>query len=138
MLAAERIDGDVPRWFVRMQGEDKDVFTIRFALDQRTLRYESHFMPGPEENHERLFEHLLRRNAGLYGVAFSIGEEDAIYLNGQLAVDALDGDEIDRILGTVYATVEQCFRPALQIGFASRLAASEVSAEAEDEGTGRR
>jgi hypothetical protein len=37
-------------------------------------------------------------------------------------VAALDEGELDRALGTLYATVEQCFRPALAIGFASRLA----------------
>ena len=34
---------------------------------------------------------------------------------------AVRADEVDRILGTLYATVEQVFRPLLRIGFASRV-----------------
>lgn len=109
------------RWFVRVHGEQKDVFTIWFHLRQRTLHYETYVMPAPEENQGELYEHLLRRNRKLYGAAFAIGEEDAIFLVGQLADDAVTEDELDRILGSIYAWVEQYFRPAMRIGFASRF-----------------
>lgn len=110
------------RWFVRVRGEQKDVFTIWFTLRQRTLHYETYVMPAPEENHAAFYEHLLRRNLKLYGAAFAIGDEEAVFLVGQLANEAVTDDELDRILGSLYAWVEQFFRPALRIGFASRFA----------------
>lgn len=109
------------RWFVRVRGEEKDVFTIWFRLRQRTLHYETYVMPAPEENHAALYEHLLRRNDKLNGAAFAIGVEDAIFLVGQIGVTTLDRGDLDRILGSLYAYVEQCFRPAMRIGFASRF-----------------
>ena len=109
------------RWFVRVAGEQKDVFTIWFLLRQRTLHYETYVMPAPEENHAEFYEHLLRRNLKLYGGAFAVGDEDAIFLVGQLDNSAVAEDELDRVLGSLYAWVEQCFRPALRIGFASRF-----------------
>jgi hypothetical protein len=109
------------RWFVRVLGEQKDVFTIWFHLRQRTLHYETYVMPAPEENEGTLYQHLLRRNAKLYGAAFAIGDEDAIFLVGQIANSAVDDDELDRILGSLYQWVEQYFPPALRIGFASRF-----------------
>ena len=109
------------RWFVRVLGEQKDVFTIWFHLRQRTLHYETYVMPAPEENHAAFYEHLLRRNNKLYGAAFAIGEEDAVFLVGQIGNDAIDDDELDRIFGSLYAWVEQFFRPALRIGYASRF-----------------
>lgn len=114
---------DGPRsWFVRLHGEEKDVFTIRFHLDQRTLTYETFFMPAPEENREQLYAHLLERNLKLYGVSFAIGEEGAIFLRGQLDNRFLGADdELDRVLGTIYEWVERCFKPALRIGFASKF-----------------
>ena len=122
VVAVER-DVDGPRsWFVRLRGEEKDVFTIRFRLDQRTLAYETYVMPAPEENHEEFYAHLLRRNHGLHGAAFSIGEEDAVFLQGRVGNDGLTAETLDRVLGSLYAWVEQCFRPALRIGFASRFA----------------
>ena len=109
------------RWFVRLLGEQKDVFTIWFHLRQRTLHYETYVMPAPEENEGALYQHLLRRNLKLYGAAFAIGDEEAIFLVGQIANAAVDDDELDRILGSLYQWVEQFFQPALRIGFASRF-----------------
>jgi hypothetical protein len=109
------------RWFVRVRGDQKDVFTIWFHLRQRTLHYETYVMPSPEENHAAFYEHLLRRNVKLYGGAFAIGDEDAIFLVGQIANDAVDEDELDRILGSLYEWTEQFFRPAMRIGYASRF-----------------
>ena len=45
-----------------------------------------------------------------------------MFLRGELPDVALTEAELDRILGTLYATVEQTFRGLLRIGFASRLA----------------
>ena len=122
VLAAVDRDAEVPRrWYVRLRGEEKDFTTVWLTLGQRTLRYETYVMPAPEENEAVFYEHLLRRNDGLVGAHFSIGAEDAVFLRGELPVAVLDAAELDRILGTLYAAVERCFRPALAIGFASRF-----------------
>ncbi len=124
VVASVEVDAESNRrWRVRVTGDEKDVFTIRFELRQRTLAYETYVMPAPEENLAEFYAHLLRRNKGLYGAAFVIGEEEAIFLQGQLDNRlALDGDdELDRVLGSLYVWVEQFFRPALKIGFASKF-----------------
>lgn len=109
------------RWYVRMKGEAKDYTTVWITLGQRTLRYETYVMPAPEENVELFFDNLLRRNERLVGAHFSIGAEDAVFLRGDLPLRALAEVELDRVIGSLYAYVEQCFRPLLGIGFASRL-----------------
>lgn len=111
-----------PRWYIRMSGEAKDIITVWLTLGQRTLRYETYVMPAPEENIEAVADQLLRRNDRLVGVHFSIGAEDAIYLRGELPDHAVTEGELDRVVGTLYATVEQTFRPMLELGFASRFA----------------
>jgi hypothetical protein len=121
VAAVERGEPSERRWYVRVHGESKDVFTIWFTLRQRSLHYETYVMPAPEENQGEFFEHLLRRNRKLHGAAFCIGEEDAVFLAGALPFHAVDEGELDRILGSLYAYVEQCFLPALRIGFASRF-----------------
>lgn len=120
--AVGRDEGDEPRWYVRLAGEDKDFTTVWLTLGQRTLRYETYVMPAPAENARELYEHLLRRNDRLVGAHFSIGIEDAVFLRGELPLAVLDADELDRVVGTLYATVEQSFRAMLRIGFASRFA----------------
>ena len=121
VVAVERDTPGSRRWFVRVNGEDKDAYTIRYHLRQRTLFYETHFMPAPEENAAELFGHLLRRNQKMYGGAFAIGEEDAIMLQGHLDNASISSEELDRVLGSLYSWVEQYFRPAIKIGFASRF-----------------
>ncbi len=110
-----------PRWYVRMVGEEKDFTTVWFTLGQRTLRYETYVMPAPEENQLAVLELAMRRNDRIVGAHFSIGAEDALYLRGELADAAVSSDELDRVLGTVYTTVESNFRPLLRLAFASRF-----------------
>ncbi|MFM8531206.1 MAG: YbjN domain-containing protein [Ilumatobacteraceae bacterium] len=109
------------RWYVRMRGESKDFTTIWITLGQRTLRYETYVMPAPEENIPDFYENLLRRNERLVGAHFSIGAEDAVFLRGEIPLLALVESELDRIVGSLYAYVEQSFRPLLRIAFASRF-----------------
>ena len=109
------------RWYVRMAGEEKDHITIWLTLGQRTLRYEAYVMPAPEENAAEVYEMALRRNERLVGAHFAIGIEDALFLRGELPLVALSEDELDRVVGSIYAYVEQCFRGLLRLGFASRF-----------------
>lgn len=111
------------RWFVRVRGEQKAVFTIWLVLRQRNLHVETYLMPAPEENVAALYEHLLRRNLKLPDLTFAIGDEDAVYVMGEVPAVWVDGEVVDRLLGSCYSVVEQCFRPAMRIGFASRFPA---------------
>ena len=122
IVAVDRGEPDEHRWYVRMHGEEKDFTTVWFTLGQRTLQFETYVMPAPEENAEQLYEHVLRRNESLVGVHFSIGIEDAIFLRGELPLRMVDEDELDRVVGTLYATVERIFPTIIRIGFASHFA----------------
>ncbi len=120
----EAIDRDETghrRWFVRMAGEEKDHVTVWLHLRQRTLHHETYVLPAPVDDPTAFYEHLLRRNIGLRGVAFAIGDEDAVYLVGEVPNAPLVRDDIDEVLGMHHDAVERCFRPALRIGFASLL-----------------
>ena len=119
--AVERGPAGERRWYVRIHGDEKDVWTVWFTLGQRTLRFETYLLPAPEGNEARFYEHLLRRNRGLTGMALEIGDEDAVFLAGSLPVAHVDDAALDRILGSMYAYVERIFRPALRIGFESKM-----------------
>ena len=114
-------DAATRRWFLRLRGEDRDFTTIWLTLGERTLQYETYFLPAPEESALEVYEYLLRRNHKLFGMRFAIGPEDAIYLVGQMPLSAVDDGELDRVVGSTYAYVEQYFRPVLRMAFASRF-----------------
>ena len=119
--AVERGEPGERRWYVRVRGEAKDVFTIWLELRQRTLRYETYLLPAPEENAAAVYEYALRRNHELFGAAFTIGEEDAVFLRGHLPAEGVTDAELDRVLGSLYALTERHFRPLLELAFESRL-----------------
>ena len=121
IAAIDRGDDEAMRWYVRMRGEEKEFITVWLTLGQRTLQFEAYVMPAPEENAGDLYENLLRRNQGLVGHHFAIGIEDAVFVRGDLPLAALSEAELDRALGSLYATTEQCFQGLLRIGFASRF-----------------
>ena len=113
------IESDANRRFVRLRGDEKGVFTVWLLIGQHTLHHETFVMPAPIENHAECYAHLLRRNHGLRGVAFTIGSEDAIYLEGRISLEGLDADALDEVIGTHWEAVERCFRPAMRIGYRS-------------------
>ena len=121
MLAAVDRDADARRWYVRLHGEQRDFVAVWLTLGEYTLQNETYLMPAPEEAAGELYEFLLRRNPGLYGMAFAIGAEDAVYLTGHTPLAALDEDELDRIVGSAWTYVERWFRPAMRIGFGARF-----------------
>jgi len=121
ILAVDRSTEQEIRWYVRMSGEEKEFTTVWLTLGQRTLRFETYVMPAPEENAQVLYEALLRRNEKLVGAHFSIGQEDAVFLRGEIPLAALNEEELDRAIGTLYSTVEQSFVSLIRIGFASRF-----------------
>jgi len=120
-VAVERDESGERRWFLRVHGVEKDVFSIWWTLRQRTLHYETYVLPSPPEARAEVFEFLLRRNQKIYGAAFAIGDEDALYLVGQIPVSQIDDDELDRILGTLWEWTERSFRPAMRTGFGARF-----------------
>ena len=119
--AIERGPQDERRWYVRVHGEEKEVWTIWFTLGQRTLHYETYLVPAPEEDRARFYEHLLRRNRRLTGLKLEIGPEDAVFLSGSTPVSQVTAAALDGILGSMYAATELIFRPAMRIGFASKF-----------------
>ncbi len=112
---------DTVRWVARLLGEEKAVSAVWFQVRQRSLMVETYLMPAPEENVAQCYEYLLRRSAKLRGMGFVIGLEDAVYLQAAVPLDWVDDDELDWLLGSFYEVVEQSFRPAMRIGFASRF-----------------
>lgn len=109
------------RWFVRLHGEQKDVFSVWFHLRQRNLHVETYLMPAPETNEREFYEHLMRRNATIAPFRCCIGAEEAIYLVAEVPNRWVDQPVLDELLGGAYEYTERCFRPAMRLGLANRL-----------------
>ncbi|MGA2035986.1 MAG: YbjN domain-containing protein [Acidimicrobiales bacterium] len=111
---------DAETWYLRLRGDEKDFVTIWITMRQRTMYHEAQVMPAPEANVRETYEYLLRHNAEIHQMRFALGQEDAIYLIGEVPVTSVDDDELDRIVGSSLAYVEAVFPVAMSIGFAGR------------------
>lgn len=109
VVGIERGEPDEHLWIARLVGDAKDYFAVRFVVDQRTLHVETYVLPTPVDSRSETYDFVLRTNAKLYGVAFEIGAENGLYLAGRLDLRWVDDDELDRLLGTLYATTERTF-----------------------------
>jgi hypothetical protein len=119
LVAVDRQE-ELGRWYLRLQGDEKDFVTVWLTVRQRTLHYETQVMPAPEVNVGETFEYLLRRNADLHQMRFALGAEDAVYLVGEVPVTMVSEEELDRIVGSSLAYVDAFFPTAMAIGFAGR------------------
>jgi hypothetical protein len=72
-------------------------------------------MPAPEENVAETLGYLMRCNANLYGMWFSLGPEDAVYLVGKVPAGLIDDDELDRIAGSSVIYVDDHFPTAMTL-----------------------
>lgn len=121
MVALDRGEPGERRWYVRLQGIEKDFTTVWLRLGQRALHAEAYVMPAPEENVGEVYERLLRRNRSIHGLAYAIGVEDAIFLVADVPNDGISEGHLDRLLGSVWEHVERDFAPTIRLGFASRF-----------------
>lgn len=119
-VVAVDYEPDADTWYLRLRGEEKDFVTVWLTIRQRTIYHETQVMPAPETNERETYEYLLRRNAEIYQMRFALGPEDAVYLVGEVPVTEVDEDELDRIVGSSLAYVDDVFPTAMTIGFAGR------------------
>ncbi|MDR6324991.1 hypothetical protein J3R03_009187 [Actinoplanes couchii] len=108
-------------WVVTLPGTHKLKTACNLIAGEHALRIEAFVMRRPDERHEELWAWLLRRNARMYGVAFSIDAAGDVYLTGRVSLTGLDADELDRILGSVLTYADESFDTMLEIGFGSSI-----------------
>ena len=108
-------------YVVTLPGTHKLTTACNLIVGEHALRVEAFVMRRPDERHEELWAWLLRRNARMYGVSFSIDAAGDVYLTGRVSLGGLDEDELDRLLGAVLTYADESFDTMLEIGFGSSI-----------------
>ena len=75
----------------------------------------------PDQGHEQVYRHLLRRNQRLYGVHYAIDQVGDIHLVGRIGLHAVTAGELDRLLGQVLEAADGDFNTLLELGFADSI-----------------
>lgn len=113
---SEEVEG---RWAVRMRQDTRDATTVWFDVGERSLQFEAYVIPAPPEPAD-VHRQALVRNGRAWRVFFAVDNEGAIVLRGRLAAAQVTLDELDRVLGEVFDTIELAFRPMIRAGFPGR------------------
>ena len=108
-------------YVITLPGTHKLKTVCNLIVGEHSLRIEAFVMRQPDENREELWAWLLRHNARMYGVAFSIDAAGDVYLTGRVGLRGLDEDELDRLLGAVLTYADESFDTMLEIGFGSAI-----------------
>jgi hypothetical protein len=108
-------------YVVTLPGSHKLKTACNLIVGEHALRIEAFVMRQPDEQREELWAWLLRRNARMYGVSFSIDGEGDVYLTGRVSLKSLDEDELDRLLGAVLTYADESFDTMLEIGFGTSI-----------------
>jgi hypothetical protein len=117
----EGAHGGLPGLIVELPGERKLITNTLLSIGEHSVRVEAFVCRRPDENHEGVYRFILKRNRRLYGVAYTLDNIGDIYLIGRIALDVINADEIDRVLGQVVEAVNNDFNTLLELGFASSI-----------------
>jgi hypothetical protein len=109
------------RYFVTLPGTKKLQTNVWLRVNPHALVVEAFVCRRPDEAHEDVYRFMLRRNAKLYGVAYTVDQLGDIYLVGRVSPAAVTPDELDRLLGQVLETADGDFNTLLEIGFATSI-----------------
>jgi hypothetical protein len=109
------------RYFVTLPGTKKLKTNVWLRVNPHALVVEAFVCRRPDEAHEDVYRFMLRRNAKLYGVAYTVDQLGDIYLVGRVSHAAVTPDELDRLLGQVLEAADGDFNTLLEIGFATSI-----------------
>lgn len=116
VVYAEQVEG---RWAVRMRQEVRDATTVWWAVGDYSITAEAYVVPAPAVDATAAYRLALARNLDAWRARFALDREGAIVIRGRVAVTA-DFEELDLLLGEIYALVETTFRPLVRRAFPSR------------------
>lgn len=109
------------RFFVSLPGTKKLQTNCWLIVAEHALVVEAFVCRQPDESHEDFYRYVLRRNARLYGVHYTVDDSGDLYLVGRIGLHAVNAEELDRILGQILEAADGDFNSLLEIGFATAI-----------------
>ena len=108
-------------FLVTLPGEKKLQTHCALVIGDHSLSINAFVIRKPDENEAAVHHWCMSKNASMYGLAYAINELGDIYLVGRLPLDAVNAQELDRVLGSVLQYSDSAFNPLLELGFANAI-----------------
>lgn len=122
-IATQDVAGDARdgQWTIMLAGERKRTVGVTISIGDHTLVAQSFFMRAPDEDRDRVYGLLLRRNLRSYTLRFALHPDGDVLLVGVVPLAAVSDAELDRMLGQLLAVADETFDEALRLGFAGYI-----------------
>ena len=108
-------------YVVTLPGSHKLKTLVNLIVGEHALRAEAFVIRQPDEEREKVWEWLLRRNSRLHGVAFTIDAVGDVYLTGRLPLPAVTASTLDNLLGAMLEAADESFDVLLELGFSTAI-----------------
>lgn len=108
-------------FLVTLPGAHKLATRCWLVAGEHALLVEAFVLRRPDEHHREVYELLLKRNARMYGVAWSLDALGDVFLVGRRPLSSITDAEVDRLLGSVLSYADEAFDALLEIGFGSSI-----------------
>jgi hypothetical protein len=112
---------DAKTFMVTLPGEKKLQTHCALVIGDHSLSMNAFVIRKPDTHEDAVHKWCMTKNASMYGLAFAINELGDIYLVGRLPLDAVNAQELDRLIGSVLLYSDSSFNPLLELGFADAI-----------------
>ena len=102
---------------VQLPGENRLKTACHLSVARESVRIEAFVCRRPDEDFEKVYRYLLRRNRRMYQVAYTLDNNGDIYLVGRMPLIAVTDEELDRVLGQVLEAADHDFNIIIETGF---------------------
>lgn len=102
---------------VELPGEKKLKTVTSVVIGDTALSAVAFVIRNPDEDHERVYRYLLRKNLRLPGAAYAIDASGDVFVVARLPLAAVDADSLDALFGVVLDAADSHFNELLALGF---------------------
>jgi hypothetical protein len=104
-------------WGVRLPSTKRGAIGAALSVRERTLTIRAFVLRGPDRAHEDVYRRLLHKNLTTAHWRFAIDGDGDVYLVCDAALEALDADGLDGLLGALCSVVDETYESIVRTGF---------------------
>jgi hypothetical protein len=105
-------------WVVHVPTAKRGDLAAHISATERTVTIRAFVIRAPDRGHLEIFQRLLRKNLMTREWRFAIDGAGDIYAVADAAVEGVDADALDGLLGGLSALVDEVYEGVLRTGFA--------------------
>lgn len=108
-------------WDVLVPSYWKEAVAVSLNLSPSRLRGDAFFLRKPDENADKAYRLLLRRNQRAHCWKFAVNDAGDVYLGCEVPTPGVTAEELDLLFGSLITLVDETYVPYMKLAFGSAL-----------------